>query len=288
MCLKKQITVLFIGIMLSLSCAPSIHAHEQFIVPSHTLLSGDKAQSVTLIASISNAIFHPDRPLGDSNTGADVGDLKNLFNALQHTVIYPDGKITTDTRWQAFARLSVADVALKDSGTYRMGFVQPDLYMTTFKKANGAPARVFGPSPAIPDDATNVVYRTTSSRIETFVTFNSPTKKAVTPTGQGLELGGETHPNDLFANETANFQLFYNGKPLQNDVHLKVIKSGTRHRNDRNEIVLKINKNGRFDFTPTEAGFYFLAAEMAVKTPEIKGVDVKHYSLYLTLEVFPE
>jgi len=288
MYLKKRITALFISTALSVLCTPVIHAHEQFVVPSHTLLSGDKTQSVTLMASISNAIFHPDRPLGDSNTGADVGDLKNLFDALEHTVITPSGEVTTNLHWQAFARLSVADVALKESGTYRIGFVQPDLYMTTFKKANGAPARVFGPSPTIPNDATNIVYRTTSSRIETFVTLNSTSQKALMPTGKGIELSGETHPNDLFANETANFQLLFNGQPLQNDVHLKVIKSGTRHRNNRDEKNIAVDKNGRFNFTPTEAGFYFLAAGMAIKTPDIKGVDVKHYSLYLTLEVFPE
>ena len=187
-------------------------AHERFMVPSHTLLSGDKAQAVTITASISNAMFHPDRPFGDS-TGADVGNLKDLFNMLEHQVITPAGKVTNDTRWQAFARQSVADVWLKDSGTYRIGLVQPDVNMTTFKKADGSFSRRFGKNPELPAGITDIVRRTTSSRVETFVSFNSPTHGAVMPTGSGVELGGDTHPNDLFAGETANFQLFLTASP---------------------------------------------------------------------------
>lgn len=284
----RKTSRLFLSTVLSLSFVSMSNAHERFIMPSHTLLSGDKAQSITLIASISNDIFHPDRPLGDSNTGADVGKLKDLFQILKHTVLKPNGEVITGTHWQAFARLSVADVELKESGTYRIGLIQPDAYMTTFKRANGTPWRLFGKKPLIPHGATEVVRRTTSSRVETFVTLNSTDRAAVKPIGSGVELAGETHPNDLFVNETANFQLFYNGKPLKNHTSVKVIKAGTRHRNNRGEKIIEIDENGQFSFTPSTAGFYFLAAETAIKTPEISDVDIKHFSLYLTLEVFPE
>jgi len=266
----------------------NVIAHERFIIPRHTLLSGDKAQAVTLMASISNDIFHPDRALGDSNTGADVGELKNLFKVLQHSVIAPDGSVSNNTRWQAFQRFSVADVWLKESGTYRIGLIQPDVPMTTFKKSDGTPWRLFGKNPAIPEGATDIVRRTTSSRVETFVSVNSPTMAAVEPTGQGVELSGETHPNDLYAGESASFQLFFKGKPMAIPTSIKVIKAGTRHRNNRNEVSLAVNKDGVFTFTPQTAGFYFLAAETSVKVPQPAEYDVKHYSLYLTLEVFPE
>lgn len=284
----KKTSKLILSYILSLSFVSICNAHERFIMPSHTLLSGDKAQFVTLTASISNDIFHPDRPLGDSNTGADVGKLKALFQMLKHTMIQPNGEVTTGIHWQAFARLSAADVKIKEPGTYRIGLIQPDAYMTTFKKTDGTPWRLFGKKPSIPDGATDIVRRTTSSRVETFVTLNSTTKAAVNPTGNGVELAGETHPNDLYENETANFQLFYNGKPLKNNANVKVIKAGTRHRNNRDEQIMKIDENGQFSFTPTTAGFYFLAAETAIKIPEPNDVDIKHFSLYLTLEVFPE
>lgn len=282
----KRTSKLLIACLLGLST--SIFAHERFIVPSHTLLSGDKPQSITLTASISNAIFHHDRPLGDSNTGADVGDLKNLFNLLEHTVIDPQGNTSNTTRWQAFARMSIADVALKTSGTYRIGLNQPDVFMTTFKKVDGTPWRLFGPKPTLPEGATNIIRRTTSSRVETFVTLNSTTLAAIKPTGTGVELAGDSHPNDLFVNEEANFQLFYHGKPLTRNANAKLIKAGTRHRNNRDERKIEITDQGQISFTPEQAGFYFLAVETMIETPDDDTVDVKHFSLYLTLEVFPE
>ncbi|MBD1390736.1 DUF4198 domain-containing protein [Neiella sp. HB171785] len=277
-----------IGLAAGLVTACSAIAHERFMVPTHTQLSGDKAQSVTIIASISNDIFHPDRPLGDSQTGADVGDLVTLFNLLEHQLISPDGKRSNDVRWQAFSRLSVADVAITESGTYRVGLVQPEVHMTTFVKPDGTPSRVFGKGTPLPDGATKVIRRTTQSRVETFVTANEPNLAAVKPVGVGVELAGETHPNDLFAGETANFQLLFNGKPMTTAGEVTVIKAGTRHRNDRNEQALTVGPNGVFTFTPTEAGFYFLSASTMVKVPQPAEVDVKHFSLYLTLEVFPE
>lgn len=263
-------------------------AHERYMVPSHTVLSGDKAQYVTLTSSISNAIFHPDRPFGDNGKGVEVGDLKTLFELLNAEVITPTGKVDNSTQWQAFQRMSVADVAVAESGTYRISLVQGDVAMTTFKKADGTPWRLFGPNAKLPEGATDIVRRTTSSRVETFVSVNEPNLAAVKATGFGLELGGKTHPNDLFAGETAEFKLIFNGKALDQKAHVKVIKAGTRHRNDRNEKTLPVNSDGTFTFTPETAGFYFISAETKVEIPQPADVDVKHYSLYLTLEVFPE
>lgn len=282
---KSMIKVIALTATLSSSI---LSAHERFMVTSHSILSDDKAQYVTLTSSISNAIFHPDRPFGNNDKGIDSGELATLFNLLEATVINPEGKTTNDISWQAFQRMSVADLKLDKSGTYRVSLVQPDVAMTTFKKADGTPWRLFGPNPKLPDGATNIVRRTTQSRVETFVTFNEPNNAAVQPTGVGVELGGETHPNDLFAGETANFQLIFNGKPLTQKAKVKVIRAGTRHRNDRNERYLDVDEKGRFSFTPTKAGYYFLGAETKINVPQPANVDVKHFSLYLSLEVFPE
>lgn len=274
---------------LALACMPqALCAHERFILPSHTLLSGDAPQVVTLRASISNDIFHPDRPLGDSNTGAEVGDLKALFAVLQHPVINPAGELSNNTRWQAFSRYSVADVPISQDGTYRIALVQPELPMTTFVNAAGTPQRRFGKSPKLPDGASNIVRRTTASRVETFVSLNNPSPGAIKPVGQGLELSGKSHPNDLFVGEQAQFQLFYDGKPLTTAAKVLLIKGGTRHRNDRNEIALDVDNQGRFSFTPEQAGFYFLSAAAKFDVAQPAEVDVRHQGLSVTLEIFPE
>ncbi|MCM2679410.1 DUF4198 domain-containing protein [Echinimonas agarilytica] len=276
------------GLLCSAALVSTVTAHERFVVPTHTLLSGDAPQSVNVVGSISNDIFHPDKPLGDTSNGDHVPRLKALFEMLDYWVVQPDGRVTDTTRWEAFSRLSVADVELLKSGTHRVSLSQPETRMTTFVKADGTPSRVFGDKPEIPEGATDIVRRESQSRVETFVTLNEPTTGAVKPMGIGIEIGGEQHPNDLFVGETATFQLFFEGKPLVGEAKATLIKGGTRHRNDRNEQVLVVGKDGSFSFTATEAGFYFLNLTTQIDVTQPADVDVKHATLYLTLEVFPQ
>ena len=263
-------------------------AHERFMLPTHTLLSGDKQQYVTLTTSISNDIFHPDKPFGDNGKGVQVTALKTLFSMLQPVVIQPDGHADNSMSWQAFQRMSIADTKLSDDGTYRVSLVQPEIAMTTFTRENGAPGRVFGLGAKLPENVTDIVRRSTTSRVETFISLNAPDFTSLKPIGSGLELGGKTHPNDLFVDEKVNFQLLFNGQPIKQKGQIKLIKGGTRHRNDRSEKLLEIDPKGHFTFTPKEAGFYFLVAKTQTTPQQPSTFDIQHFSLYLTLEVFAQ
>ncbi|KGJ90607.1 DUF4198 domain-containing protein [Colwellia psychrerythraea] len=270
---------------LALSLPLTAIAHERFILPSHTVLSGEEVQSVSFIASISNAIFHGDKPLGDNGKGIVAPKLAPLFKRLKPIVIGPDG-VSREMSWQAFSRFSVADTQLEQSGTYRIALVQPDVPMTTFIKADGKKGRFFGNKGKVPSGATNIVKRTTASRVETYVSFNEPNNAALKATGEGLELGGETHPNDLFVDETIHFQLTFQGKPLQQSTKVKVVKGATRHRNQRDEKIIETDAQGNFSLTLSQAGFYLLSANIDVKGEAGSGIDIHHHSLYATLEVF--
>lgn len=272
-------------VLFSLSCT----AHERYIQPTHTVLSGDLPQSVTLMASISNDMFHPDRPLGNNEKGIDVGNLKRLFSILKTEVIGPNGKVIAQPSWQAFQRMSVTDLTLTENGSYRVSMIQPPIRMTTFALPDGSHSRRFGANPELPDGATDITRRSTQSRVETVVTANEPTKVALESTGKGLELVGESHPNDLFAGETATFTLVLDGKKVDpNTISINLTRGGTRHRNARQETALKVNENGVFSFTPKQAGYYFLQATATLPVPQPAEIDVKHISLMMTFEVFPE
>ena len=261
-------------------------AHERFMLPSHTLLSGDAPQTVTVLASISNDIFHPDRPLGDNFESDSVGDLKPLFDVLRSQHITSIGEPTAGPRWRAFTRYSVADWSLKSSGTHRLTLMQPEVRFTTFTSPDGSYGRRFGVNPKLPIGVTNIVKRASTSRVETFASLNDITFAAVKPQAQGLALSGSSHPNDLFVGEAAQFQLFYDGEPIASEV--KIVRGGTRHRNARQEIKVETNTHGSFEFTPEHAGFYLIIANHAVEQPQEADIDVKHYGLMLTLEVFPQ
>lgn len=261
------------------------NAHSRYILPSHTVLSGEDTQYVSISASISNDIFHPDMALGDDGNGKVTGPLKEIFKGLNYSVTEPDGQ-TKQMIWHAFARNSVADLELKKEGTYKVEIEQPTLLMTNFKGANGNPARVFGEAP-LPKDATDIVKRQINSRVVTYVTYNKPNKTALAPTGKGLELSCESHPNDIFVNEEGHFRLLLNGHPASN-LELSITKSGTKHRNQREKIRIKTDKDGYFEIKFSESGFYLLEAEKEVKAEPGESVNYHSFSLYLTIEVFPE
>ena len=65
------------------------NAHAQWLVPSHTSLSGDKAHYVMIDASISNEIFAPDKAYRPTEKDAQYDD--NLLMAIG-----PDGKPISD------------------------------------------------------------------------------------------------------------------------------------------------------------------------------------------------
>lgn len=262
-------------------------AHDRYMLPSHTILSGRDGQ-VSLIASISNDVFHPDMPLGDDGQSKVSPRLKTLFASLQSQVILPDGKQVKGSPWRAYHRFSAADQQLEMAGTYRLGLVQESTPMVTFKRADGQHGRLFGADATLPDGASDVHRTTTSSRVETFVTLDQPTTASWKPTGVGLELSGPSHPNDLFVNESISWRLTYDGKPVGKDVEVTLVREDTRHRNQREPIAAKTDADGAFQVRFNHPGFYLLKASLARPGEAGSGFEKHYYSLYVTVEVFPE
>lgn len=284
MTILKLLSITFI----LLAHSALLQAHGRYILPSHTQLSGEEAKYVTLLASISNDVFHPDKPLGNNGGGEVNAFLDNLFKALEVSITNPDGSVSNAIQWQAFHRQSISDLIIDKSGTYRISLVQPPTSLVTFKNSDGTPSRIFGKAQGLPTGATDIVYRTTASRTETFITRNAPTSAALRSTGSGLELMGETHPNDLFVGEPVRFQLFLNGKPLSDRTFVHITRDGTRHRNQRNTLESETDTSGNFTVIFEQAGMYLLEVNHTNKGAKNSGIDFHHNTLYVTLEVFPE
>lgn len=274
--------------LLGITLSTSSVAHDRFILPSHTVLSSEKTETVSLISSISNDIFHPDMPLGDNGKGTPPPPMIPLFKRLQSSVVTPDGNSIAGPSWQSYSRFSAADQILESNGTYRIRLMQPDTPMVTFKDAEGKPNRIFGPNPQLPSGATEVVKRVIRSSVETFITKGEATTPTTDNSDQQLALGGETHPNDLFSNEPLQLQLFFNGQPLQKAVDVTLVRQNSRHRNQRQERKVTTDSKGNFEITLEDPGFYLLSVELTEKADNNDQLDFYHTSLYVTLEVFPQ
>lgn len=232
----------------ALSLLPlSAQAHRAWMLPSATVLSGNEPW-VTIDAASSNDVFYFEH---------------NAMGLEGVTVTGPTGgKVEMQNAGKGRYR-STFDFQLKEQGTYKVanvsdGFNANYKVGTETKRWRGTAAEA---ATAIPAGATDVKLSQNSRRIEVFATLGKPNDTVLKPTGVGLELVPTTHPNDLFAGETAKFALVLDGKPAKG-VEVIVIQGGIRYRDKLGEIKTTTADDGTFSVTWPEAGMYWLNANV--------------------------
>lgn len=246
------------------------HAHRAWILPSATVVSGDKAW-VTIDGAISNNLFFPDhRPM--------------QIEAIAITA--PDGSSVKPVNATVGQYRTTFDLELKQKGTYRIA--QANSGLNASYKEGAETKRWRGTMQEYVaqgiDKKPGVELVATSRRVETFVTNGAPTP--LKTTGKGLELGGATHPNDLYSGEDVTFTLTDNGKPAAN-IEVTLIQGGDRYRDEPGELKLKTGADGSLKINVETAGMYWLEAE-ASGTTTMEGKTLKSQSTYVAvLEVLP-
>ena len=246
------------------------HAHRAWIVPSATVVSGDKAW-VTLDGAISNNLFYPDHV---------------AMAPEQIKVTAPDGSNVAIANASKGKYRTTFDIELKQKGTYRIANASSGLnatYMegTERKRWRGTMAEFVAQGI---DKKTDVKLSANNRRVETFVTNGAPTE--IKATGRGLELLPVTHPNDLYAGEEISFRLVNDGKPAAG-VEVVMIQGADRYRDAPGEMKLKTGADGVFKVTPEQAGMYWLEAETQGQTT-LEGKTIDSRSSYVAvLEVLP-
>src|SRR5690554_1268615 len=196
-------------------------AHKAWLLPSATVLS--EGQWITVDGAVSNDLFYFNHvPLR----------LDNL------AITRPDGKRGRFSNGHTGRFRSVFDIELDQPGTWRIAVLNEGLFASWSE--NGEVKRWRGREAdlgkALPAGATDVRITRSSGRIETYVTAGAPTDTVLKPQGRGLELVQDTHPNDLFAGETARYQFLLDGKPAAG-VQVEIVAGGTRYRSRQDEMV---------------------------------------------------
>ncbi|RTE85934.1 DUF4198 domain-containing protein [Aliidiomarina sp. B3213] len=245
-------TKIVLGALVSLTALSfPADAHRAWLKPSATVLSGD-APFITVDAAISNTLFHADHhamSLNGVEVTAPNGTSLELLNSSS-------GKYR-----------SVFDLELTQQGTYRIASASAGLRAfwrdeegnRKMWPGRGQQANESEFATAVPQNADELRVMRSSRRIESFATVGAPTYEVLEPTGHGLELAFHTHPNDLYATETATFQFFIDGEPAAG-VEVEVVRGGMRYRNSQEEITLVSNAEGMVEVTWPEAGMYFMEA----------------------------
>jgi uncharacterized GH25 family protein len=232
-------------------CLPlSAQAHRAWILPAATVLSSDDAW-VTFDAAVSNDIFHIDyNPL--------------RLGSLQ--VFDPENQPMEAQNAHTGKYRAVFDLNLKSRGTYKVAIASHGL-SARWENEEGQrrfwPARGTTPKPGdfereVPKAAKNLQVSESSRRIETFVTAGEPSEAVLAPTKVGLELLPVTHPNDLFAGETAEFRFLIDGEAAVG-AEVEIVPAGRRYRNDEAAIELTTDENGAIHVEWPHAGMYWLS-----------------------------
>lgn len=256
------------------ACLPlSASAHRAWMLPSATVLSGDKAW-VTVDAAVSNDLFYFEhQPL--------------RLDGL--AVLAPDGKPVAPQHAATGRYRSTFDVELKESGTYKMAIVSDGLFASY--KENGQTKRWRGSAQAfaqeVPANAQDLKVSHMQRRNETFVTAGKPTRKTLEATGSGLELLPITHPNDMVAGDPASFQFLLDGKPAAG-IKVSVVPGGIRYRDKLNEMAFTTDQDGKFSVTWPQPGMYWMEADARDQNAAIQPARERRASYAVTLEVMPQ
>ena len=271
--LKKTLWIT-LGVGISLGA----QAHRGWIVPASTVLSGSDPW-VTFDAAVSNDIFHAD------HAAMRLESLK---------VLSPSGK-NVELQNAAMGKYrSTFDLNLQEKGTYKIFTANSGLNASweteDGKRAmwpqRGQPSNPEGFEKEVPKKAKNLKISESSRRMETFVTAGTPSKDALKPTNLGLELQPITHPNDLFAGESADFQFLIDGKPAVG-VKVTVIPGGMRYRNGQDAIDVVSDKNGKISIKWPKAGLYWLSASYEDDNAK-KPATIRRGGYVATFEVLPQ
>lgn len=246
--MTKHFTLAAIAVA-TLCLSTAADAHRAWIKPDATVLSKPDAW-VTFDAGISNEIFARDYV---------------AFRLDNVTAFAPDGSELALANPFTGKTRSVFDLQLTQSGTYKIVSAQANLQARwvdeqgerQFWPGRGVVPKAGDFEAQVPKQAQDLTITDYSRRVETFVTNGAPTEQVLQPQNQGIELLPITHPNDLYAGETAEFKLLIDGQPASG-AEVVVIPEGMRYRDQQNAQQLTTDEQGLFQVTWPTAGQYFM------------------------------
>jgi hypothetical protein len=272
MFIKRTLKSLAITLpMIALVAGPA-DAHRRWLLPSATVMSGEK-EVVTFDAAASNELFVFD------HRASSLDDL---------VVLGPNGNTVDAKIIGSGASRSSFDVEMTQQGTYRIALVSGGLM--GFYKIGEERKRWRGTAEeldsAFPEGATDINVSVVSSRTETFSTLGAPNETALAPTNQGLEMVPVSHPNDLVVGEAAQFKFLIDGQPAA-DMEIEWVRGGTRYRDTAEDMKLKTDAAGMFEVTVEEPGLYYLEASVSDDNVTVAKANSRRSSYSAVLEFLP-
>ena len=260
------------GMSLLLALAPAVSlAARAWLLPSQTIVARSGGW-VTVDAAMADDLF-------------SFNQAAMPLDAL--LVTGPDGQPVAAQNIAKGKTRSSVDLELRRPGSYRVA-VADDMVMARWEE-DGKPKRWRGPAAemaaGIPATAAKLEVQQMQRRVETFISVGAPTP--LKGSGPGLALVPSTHPNDLYAGETAKFRFLLDGKPAK-DLEVEIIAGGTRYRDSPDELRLKTDQDGLVSVKWPAAGLYWIDASVEDENATVPNVKQRRASYNATFEVLTQ
>ncbi len=272
---SKTTQLILMGVLMTSSFA--VNAHRLWIKPNTTAVSGQN-EWVTFDAAIANGIFNPDHfamPL----------DRLTAYN--------PDGQAIPLQNSAKLKYRSVFDLQLTQPGTYEVSMNSRSL-QASWQDEDGQRQRwpgrgeigtLAGFKKHVPTSAKDLTVTDSARRVEVFVTAGAPTREVITPSGKGLELNGQTHPNDLYTGEPISLGFLFDGQPADK-AQVTVVRQGEKYRDTSEPMRFTTNARGSFEVTFDKPGMYFVEVEYQDNQAEAPAT-IRSGSYSAVFEVLP-
>jgi uncharacterized GH25 family protein len=229
----------------------SAEAHRSWILPSLTVLAGESPW-VTFDAAVSTDTFIADH---------------NPVRVDVIKIVAPDGTEMAPQNGSTLKTRGVFDLNLTQKGTWKVFTATSGLNARweengtrKFWPPRGATPTREAFEKEVPKQADKLEVTQTSRRVETFVTSGKVSTSVFKPTNVGLELVPVTHPNDLYAGESATFQFLMDGKAAAG-LKVDVTPGERRYRNTEDTAQFTTDKDGKVTITWPGAGQFFVEAD---------------------------
>ena len=196
------------------------------------------------------------------------------------SIIHPEGwHIGTSSTYISQTR-TVAEVELREPGTYRIETNRPAEYLTQIE-ANGKKEWVTKPKNQLPGvkiiQSEHKWFHTT-----TFVTVQEYTQSVLEATGVPLEIVPLTHPNRIFVGKPFVFHVLSNGQPVPN----QKVEIYSEEDSGHDAVLITItNADGGCELIFPSPGRYLLTAKLRQEAKDASRANIDDFNVSMLVEV---
>lgn len=246
--------------LLGLGLMTSSYAHMPYLLPNAFDATG--RDHVSVIGSFSEALFVADVALKSD----------------RYTITTPSGQTLPIAQVSYLKDLAAFEVATPENGLYRISTGERLGRKSKMQQKADGGWEFLDEHSAPATGKVVEVQSVTSSDV--YVIRGKSNTTALQPTGVGVELKLVTSPINIVANQPAQAELLFQGKPLANaDV---IIYRGTLDGQGNKEFSFKSDAQGKLAFTVPTAGIYLALIRHRTEAPAGSETPWRSYTYTLT------